>query len=90
MNCEYAVGQTYNSEYTPSMQEKIEILKARWNAERLIWLSHRATDKTLVAHDAYVNLDELMDFALDLGLVLGHPLQTDSPAGMVETADGLA
>lgn len=59
---------------------KIEIIKGRWNAERLLWLSMRATDKFLAANDAYTNLDSLMDFAVDLGLVPGHPLQTDSPA----------
>lgn len=48
---------------------KIEIIKARWNAERLLWLSMRATDKFLAANDAYVNLDMLMDTAVDLKLI---------------------
>lgn len=61
-------------QYTPSMQPETEIsigfLKARWNAERAIWLAHRATDRQLIAANAYMNLNQLMDVAVDLRLVV--------------------
>lgn len=63
---------------------KLGIIKARWNAERAIWLAHRATSKLLIAASAYENLDILMDFALDSGYVQPYRPQIGCLLYMVE------
>lgn len=51
-----------------SPTQQLEIIKSHWDKERLVWLGGTVL---VERYDAYDRMNELMDAALDLGLLDG-------------------
>lgn len=58
---------------------KIEVIKCFWLRERTLWLGARAVRDPLAELDAYTNLNNYLDEALDLGLLTPAVLLEPAP-----------